>query len=400
MDRQKKEEKSNGCNAGSGDGEGKDNSARNQPGRNTNEYVEEARRRKILNEERRSSIWKDEGTDPGVPTNTSTKTSTTQSAVNEGRRSMLAEKRQISERSLQRQSRRTSVRQSLSRLQRGESSRSVLTTEKGLIAQRSQRRLDVRAARASESQSQNQRPQNPQMKQEAKNVVTYFPTPGTGDRVLPTLNENSSTSSLEYSCDSVAGTSRLPSSTFCWNVPSYPGNLVTAFVVNDDDTDSTSTREESGVNTKESHEDPEVFTSEIPHAEEVCKATVDRGMPRWKRYTILISIVMLLTLAVALTVTVVILQRQNSPLQTSDSSALSSSTQHDNSNLGNLTNTGIVIIKDDTLTPTDAPSPPNRIHATEPPAAPIVIIYPTEPPLVEESSAAAAMTSPGKYILL
>ena len=385
MNRQKKSKTSDGSGSGDKEADKDSNATRSQSRSNLGNDPEEARRQKIWNEERRSSIWKEEtAIKARVATTAITKPGSRQTDHNEGRRSMLTEKRQISERSLQRQSRRHSGRQPLPQIQRGESSRSVLTTEKVLIAQRSQRRLDVREARASASQSEIQGHGNPQMKQdEAKDIVPYFPKPGTADRVLPTLTENASTSSLEYSADSVAGPSHLPNNTFCWNVPSYPGNLVTAFVVDDDDNDSES-KNESGDSATGGGADPEdVFKSEIPFAEEVCKATVDNEMSKWKRYTILISIVMLLALAVALTGTVVVLQRQSPPFQTNDSSALNSSTQHDNT-VGSHNNTGIDIIKQ-SMAPTDIPTsslPPNRIHATLPPSDPYEIIHPTEPPLV------------------
>ena len=266
--------------------------------RSHHENAEDVLQRKLHNEERRANIWKDENIAEKIqPSPASTedvnptgKTASTQPS-RRSTRSFLTEKKQISSRSLRRESARQPRQSQMS----GSFHNRSILSEKTLISERSKRRMDVRKENRNDSNQQQlqqqQQSSHDLQPQTAKEMVSYFPTPGTADRILPTFNEGASLSSLEYSLDTP-----IPPYHHGYSLPLERETLVEAVVVQDDDDTS---------------DIKEVFVSEIPYACQVVGEGEQQQNPKWQRWAFVTCFLVLFLVATTMTVTVVVLQKDS-----------------------------------------------------------------------------------------
>jgi len=235
--------------------ESRSNSSDNFHAHGDDEVREQTRKRKVENEQRRSAIWQAESVPsrtiaaPSSVDDITIANNTSQSTPSRSRLStFLSEKNLIATRSLRRLS---SRRSQLSSSSQHSYTASTVTpvSEKTAIADRSNRRIAMRQASGRSSHCQKQSPST-YMQQ----ASVCDPKPGTAEMILPTVTE-----SLSHDTTDCAQLLDIPSFEQEVCVTSnYPGNLVTAVVVYDEE-------EEGGP-----------FVNNIPYAAEVVVQTRSR----------------------------------------------------------------------------------------------------------------------------
>ena len=259
-----------------------------------NHRNDEARQRKLENEQRRASVWQSERVESSQsnhgatyasrntthqPNRKNVTPSTGSSTIPTGGRrlsSFLTEKQHIAGRSLRRMSA-TSRRSILSTSQHSTQSSESAVSEKTVIANRSQRRLEAREAATTCRQMQREQ------QLYSAEVMTH-PKAGTAEMILTTVSEDSgSHATMEYS--SQRSDSTVPDT---WHLPpSYSGDLVMAVVVDD---------EEDGV-----------FRSEIPYAAEV----VAQERPFCRRLPVLVCLALFCLVAINIGVVLAVVKSRS-----------------------------------------------------------------------------------------